>query len=261
MSLRIKIVILMSVAGIQAIAQQIDRIKGEAGAVHVTSPISIDGNLTDWDKSFPLLFKEEKQVISSGLWAGPDDFSALVYLMWDNSNLYIAAEVTDDIPFRYLSTPQIDGVDALVLYINTDTAAYTEGELFSSTDFRILFGLDNNRFPTAIDRDAVLNKKGFQTVGMSGDRNAIEGYRVAVREVSTGYLLEMQLPFKTLMNDRLPLLEPSNGMCISFNLQFIDLDQASEDEVDSIGDRVAYITFFPGQPDKRPDDWGYLEFK
>lgn len=234
---------------------------GIAVAVRALTAISIDGDLSDWDKSHQLTLTGEEQVNSMGLWSDPDDFSAVAYVMWDDDNLYLAAEVMDDLPFRYLDTPQIDGVDALSLYLNTDTAADPDRAIFASTDFRVLFAIDNNRFPTAIDRDAVLIKSGFLTMGMNSDRNVLPGYEVAVKTTAEGYTLELKLPFKALANERLSVLKPSVGMRVSFNLQFMDLDESTEDEVDSIGDRVSFITLFPGRPATRPIDWGLLKFK
>ncbi len=161
---------------------------------------------------------------------------------------------------RWLKIFLLD-VDALSLYLNTDTAANPDRAIYVSADFRVLFAIDNNRFPTAVDRDAVLVKRGFRTMGMNSDRNVLPGYEVAVKTTAEGYVLELKLPFKALANERLSVLEPSVGMRVSFNLQFMDLDEATEDEVDSIGDRVSYITLFPGRPATKPGDWGFLEFK
>ena len=232
-----------------------------AVAVQALTEVSIDGDLSDWDRSHPLTLADEKQLNSMELWNGPDDFSAVAYVMWDDDNLYLASEVMDDLPFRYLETPQIDGVDALSLYLNTDTDADPDRSIFATTDFRVLFAVDNHRFPTAVDRDAVLLKSGFLTVGMDGGRNVLPGYEVAVNTAVSGYLLELKLPFNAIVNERISVLKPSVGIRLSFNLQFADLDEATEDEVDSIGDRVSFITLFPGRPATRPGDWGFLEFR
>ena len=251
---------LLSVSSAISLHAQEDRPDRLAVAVQVPSEISIDGDLSEWDRSNPLNLTDEEQVNSMGLWNNPDDFSALAYLMWDEEKLYLASEVRDDLPFRYLETPDIDGVDALSLYINTDAEADPGRKIFASTDFRVLFAIDNQRFPTAVDRDAVLLKSGFQSLGMEGDRNVLIGYEVAVKTTDNGYMLELSLPFSALANERIPVLKPEAGMQLGFNLQFMDLDEATEDEVDSIGDRVSFITLFPGNPAKNPADWGFLEF-
>jgi len=254
------VLIIIGACLIQVSAQEVSR-NNKAVAVKTVSPISIDGNLAEWDKSYPLTFTGEEQVNSMGLWSDLEDFSVIAYIMWDDENLYIGAEVTDDLPFRILETPQIDGVDALSLYLNTDTSVNPDRTIYASTDFRVLFAIDNKLFPTAVDRDPVLIKKGFQTMGMNSDKNVLPGYKVIAKTTARGYIFELKLPFKALSNDRLPVLKPSVGALISFNLQFMDLDEATEDEVDSIGDRVSYITLFPGNPATNPGDWGFLEFK
>jgi len=60
--------------------------------------ITVDGDMSDWVDQRPLplmLVGAENVAIPS--WKGPDDCSAIVYLMWDDANLYFAAKVTDDV--------------------------------------------------------------------------------------------------------------------------------------------------------------------
>ena len=71
--------------------------------------ISIDGNLRDWsahdmsrcytDVAFATTTGEEVvfEAHDGGVWYGPSDFSVKFMLAWDDTNLYLAAEITDDV--------------------------------------------------------------------------------------------------------------------------------------------------------------------
>lgn len=74
-----------------------------ATAYKATEPIVIDGNLDDWNTSSPIVINTEEQVIRDvSFWQGENDLSATVYVMWDEENLYLAADVNEDTPlWRY----------------------------------------------------------------------------------------------------------------------------------------------------------------
>lgn len=58
-------------------------------------PLTIDGKLDDWP-NLPILLLGQSDQVCSGSWRGPSDSMARVRLCWDDQNLYIAVEVTDD---------------------------------------------------------------------------------------------------------------------------------------------------------------------
>ena len=55
----------------------------------------LDGNLDEWGGDAAVLDVVE-QIADPALWEGPSDCSAKVYSMWDDTNIYIGAAVTDD---------------------------------------------------------------------------------------------------------------------------------------------------------------------
>jgi hypothetical protein len=65
----------------------------------VPSLVKVDGNLSEWKDTKPLILNSKGDVFLAKdreKWKGPDDLSAKIYLGWDNEHIYIAAEVKDD---------------------------------------------------------------------------------------------------------------------------------------------------------------------
>lgn len=71
-------------------------------AFRTENPPTIDGKLSEgeWIKDGKIVSNREDQVdllITDPTWKGENDLSAKTYIMWDDDNLYLACEVTDDI--------------------------------------------------------------------------------------------------------------------------------------------------------------------
>ena len=70
-------------------------------AYKAAGQIEVDGKLNEWNRSSPIVLAEQSQLICDGeIWGGTMDLSAKVYIMWDEKNLYIGADVIEDTPFR-----------------------------------------------------------------------------------------------------------------------------------------------------------------
>src|SRR5450759_1855218 len=70
-------------------------------ATRRTTPIRIDGDLSEWAKVGGVSLDQEKfffvgQGMSASKWRGPQDLSATFKVQWDEEYLYVAVEVTDD---------------------------------------------------------------------------------------------------------------------------------------------------------------------
>lgn len=71
---------------------------------HKANAITIDGDLSDWDLSSPAVLEDASQIIRDlSFWQGPNDLSAKVYAAYDEENLYLAFDVTEDTPSTALS--------------------------------------------------------------------------------------------------------------------------------------------------------------
>jgi hypothetical protein len=68
-----------------------------------TVPVRIDGDLSEWQDIKGFTMAQEKfffvgQGMSSAKWKGPADLSGIFKVMWDEQYIYIAVEITDDLP-------------------------------------------------------------------------------------------------------------------------------------------------------------------
>jgi len=191
-----------------------------------TGLIRVDGNLAEWDRSSPIVLDNYNQLIRDlDFWEGLSDFSANVYLMCDESNLYVGAEVTDDIPFVTVNR-RVDEVDSMVLYFSTNPGADPNRESYESTDFMVALAMVPGYFDTCIDRWMVEDKKGIDSDGIWGGEQVLDGYECAVREFGGGYTytFEAKIPFSNFYNEWLPEFSPMRGTKIGFDVQMSDLD-------------------------------------
>ena len=77
---------------------------------HKANAITIDGDLSDWDLSSPAVLEDASQIIRDlSFWQGPNDLSAKVYAAYDEENLYLAFDVTEDTPYGAIEMLPLDG--------------------------------------------------------------------------------------------------------------------------------------------------------
>lgn len=197
----------------------------EASAWQVTEPVTVDGSLEEWNKSAPVTISKASQLTLGGyLWGGSYDLSATIYLMWDADNLYIGAEIQDDVPFTARPGFKPDEADSIGIYLSTNPAADPGREAYEPTDFRILLMTDGYDFYTAIDRDMLQDPMGIETGGMYGDEQVIEGYEAAVVETRRGCVFEAKIPWSALASELIPKFTPEPGVKVGFDLEINDID-------------------------------------
>ena len=114
------------------------------------NPIDIDGSLAEWNRTAPMhIYRKDQLTTGKDNYRGEKDFDAKVYLCWDEKNLYIAAEVIDDI---YSQPPkkQTDGYryDGLELYLDTALNGDLGDKKYDENDYQFGF-FDSKEGPYA----------------------------------------------------------------------------------------------------------------
>jgi len=166
-----------------------------------TAPV-IDGQLTDWpaDASVFLLGEAEQTLPRAANWAGARDLSGAVRLAWDDTYLYLAADVADDKPLQ---------------------ASATGAEPWHGDSMEIFFNASPGE----------QRKAGFYQVGLvppiaagvklavlcpQGDFPGVEGAAVGR---TNGYTFECRIPWKTIAG-----VSPAAGGKVGFQIMLNDRD-------------------------------------
>ncbi len=193
---------------------------------HKATEVTIDGNLDEWNLDSPAVVEDATQVIRDVVfWQGANDCSAKFYLAWDEENLYMAADVTEDTPLGAIEMLPIDGEDNLKLYISTDPSADPARTEYGTNDFLVYFIMDEGFWDTAIDRSMVPKdaRQRFVSVGMDGGESVLDGYECAVQNTATGFIWEAVIPWACFSNKKIEVYTPAAGDVLSCNFAITDI--------------------------------------
>lgn len=201
-----------------------------ATAYKATGALVLDGNLDEWRKDSPIVLDQEAQVIRDvSFWQGTSDLSATVYVMWDEDNLYLAMDVTEDSPYGAIEMLPLDGEDNFKIFISTDPTLDPARTCFMTNDFLLYLIVDNNYWDTAFDRsmnrkdDTVDYLQRFSTKGMDGGEDVLTGYEKATALTTTGFAFECIIPWVNFSNAKIPVYTPAAGDTINFNFAITDI--------------------------------------
>lgn len=193
---------------------------------HKATEVTIDGNLDEWNLDSPAVVEDATQVIRDVVfWQGANDCSAKFYLAWDEENLYMAADVTEDTPLGAIEMLPIDSEDNLKLYISTDPSADPARTEYGTNDFLVYFIMDEGFWDTAIDRSMVPKdaRQRFVSVGMDGGESVLDGYECAVQNTATGFIWEAVIPWACFSNKKIEVYTPAVGDVLSCNFVITDI--------------------------------------
>ena len=243
-----------------AFAQETETETPTAIAYKTEAPITVDGDLSEWNLESPLVIEDESQVIRDvNFWQGATDCSATVYVMWDETNLYLAADVNEDSPFGAIDMLPLDGEDNMKLFISTDPTADPLRTTYGTNDFLLFLVMDNSYWDTAFDRSMVdkeLNMR-FISKGMSGGEDVLEGYERAATQTATGFIFEAIIPWSNFANENIAVYTPAVDDEIKFNFAITDISYPCPG--------TEYIPQMAWSGDiminKNPSLWGTLIFK
>ena len=108
-------------------------------AVRLTDPITVDGDLEEWDLTSCTVIDQPEQ-ISFGdpeSWGGPDDLSATVCYAWDDDNLYMGFDVVDDVIVQNHVGTDIWRGDHVEIWFDTQLQLDFDVETANDDDFQL----------------------------------------------------------------------------------------------------------------------------
>ena len=193
---------------------------------HKAADVVIDGSLEEWNLDSPAVVADASQIIRDAVfWQGPNDCSATFYLAWDEENLYMAADVTEDTPLGAIEMLPVDGEDNLMLFISTDPTADPDRQEYGTNDFMVYFIMDEGYWDTAVDRSMVPKDKRqrYVSVGMDGGENVLEGYSCAISMTATGFIWEAVIPWSCFSNKKIEVYTPAAGDTLLCNFAITDI--------------------------------------
>ncbi len=193
---------------------------------HKANGIVIDGDLSDWDLSSPAVVEDASQVIRDvSFWQGTNDCSMKVYTAYDETNLYLGFDVTEDSIYGAIDMLPVDGEDNLKIFLSTDPSSDPARTSFVTNDFLVYLIMNEGYWDTAIDR-SMLDKdtrQRFVSIGMDGGESAIEGYELATQSSTTGFIFECIIPWAALSNKKIPVYVPTSGDTLSVDFAITDI--------------------------------------
>jgi hypothetical protein len=209
-------------------------------AERFSQPPAVDGELSEWTGRAS--FTSAYRVYSANSWDGSDDLTAVWHLGWDDDNLYIAVEVTDDTHVQIQTDNQIFRGDSVEIQFDTDRAG-DYGPRVSPDDFQIVLS------PGDFTR---LSPSAFRFRGtINGEMVDAPGHQVAVaaRHTGIGYNLEAAVPW----DDVEVTPEPAIVMGLALNANDNDTPGTSAQEV--------MKSHVPGRTLRNPTSWGTITLK
>lgn len=202
-----------------------------------TTPPRIDGDLSDWTIQ-PVITLDKKENVVVGLndWTGPDYCSGKIYITYDKTNLYIAADITSKTPqFNSQDGSEIYNGDALEVYLGTDLTD-PKRTSYAPTDVQFIISPGKNG-----DKAQVYS---------ATDKAPIPGAKVATQLSKAGYTLEASIPLKFFYK-----INVGPSQSIGFDVSIDDVGAIS---------KVRTLQMAWSQQDKSwkdPSQWGTLNFK
>lgn len=189
--------------------------------------IVLDGKLDEWNTSSAIIVDQAEQVVRDlNFWQGSSDSSFKAYVMWDEENLYLGIEVTEDSPFGALEMLPLDGEDNFELFISTNPLDDPNRTAYATNDFFVYLVMDAYYWDTAIDRNMVEDRQRFISVGLNGGENVLEGYECAYQYSTTGYNWEGKIPWSCFSNKKIAKYTPTPGDTINFDILMTDIGYA-----------------------------------
>lgn len=234
--------------------------QSSATVYYADTPITIDGNLDEWNLNSPIEIKDESQVIrDANSWLGETDVSGTVYLMWNEQNLYLAADIKEASSFGAVGLLEHDMEDNFKLYISTNPESDPERTSYDTNDFLLYLMMDNQNWYTAFDRSMIEHEKlaRFTSQGMDNNMDVLQGYEKAYTITENGFIFEAVIPWTNFSNDYIESYMPKTGDTVNFNFCITDNDYPFPNTQSSV--QMSWCG--TSEINTNPSLWGHLTFE
>jgi GH18 family chitinase len=183
--------------------------------IHSVSGITIDGNLDDWSGDPTFILNDKSQLaykLSSSSWAGPDDLSGQVWAGWDESGLYFAINVVDDVHVQTYADENLWHGDYVEWQFDTQLEKDRDRKSMNSDDYQI--GVSAGDFGS-VPPIAYAWFNGPDAAG-------VMDIQQAQVKTENGYILEVFFPIELLKGITL-----ADKAVFGMNVSLSDADDAS----------------------------------
>lgn len=231
-----------------------------ASAYRAEESITIDGDLSEWNLSSPIEIKDASQIIrDESSWLGETDVSCTVYLMWDEENLYLAADIKEASSLGAVGVIEHNLEDNFKIYISTDPKADPERTSFETNDFLLYLMMDSQNWYTAIDRSMIEREQlgRFTSKGMEENADILEGYEKKHTPTEDGFIFEAAIPWANFSNERIAQYVPAVGDTINFDFCITDNDYPFPNTQSSV--QMSWCGTM--EINKNPSLWGRVTFE
>jgi len=187
--------------------------------VRTQNPINIDGNLNEWKDAYPIRLNDIKTQKVDGYekWDGPQDSSANIYAMWDESWIYLAGEFLDDVfsdPAEGFGVYNNDGME---IYFDTNYEIDREDTKYNDDDFQ--YGMFPSKGKSVVYSWSQLGKESVNSKIFINKNPQLSDSKDGNKQFS--FIIEGAIPLEELK------FKPSDGKLIGFNVAITDDDDPS----------------------------------
>ncbi len=171
------------------------------------NPLLIDGRGQDWPAALPW-YDVTQITYGPENYTGPQDLSGRLRVAWDEAYLYLFWEVTDDVFVQTQRGPFLYEGDSVEIVVDANLALDFYTRYLDFDDYQIGFSPGN---PVGQHPEAWL----WYPQSLAGP---LPGVQVAAQPLSTGYTVEVALPWHRLN------LQPYPGLDVGFAASISDND-------------------------------------
>jgi hypothetical protein len=193
----------------------------------------IDGDIDEWG---PTANPINYVVYGSGAWFGIGDLSALFYVQWDATYLYLAYHITDDAFVQEASGETLYRGDSVEIQFDRDLAGDLASISLSEDDYQM--GVSPGNFASQAS-EAYL----WFPESQAGPLSNVD---IAASKTSEGYDLEVRIPWLILD------ISPQRGNHFGFAASLSDNDQSGVEAQQSLISNVRTRAY------DDPTSWGTL---